>query len=89
MHAIFGQLALADEYIEKLGVPRNYNREFRRQIKKVAGFFSFVLFILFLNSLQVITSDNLQYQQVLIEIIVNYPVIVMFVVDATFINILG
>lgn len=89
MHRILRKIAIADHLIEKLGIPKNYDKLFKAQTKKVIVSFAFIFVIQAISSFIILSEESAQSSKVTVAIFINYPIIIMFIVDATFLNIIG
>lgn len=75
--------------MQKIGIPKNHSKILKYELLKLGGFFFFILIIMIMNFIIEFTEDDFVFSDMMLLIVWDFPLIVVFVVDASFINILG
>lgn len=80
--------ALADNLMEHIGIPTNYKQMLKAEIGNILGALTFALSVITINSSLIFTNDKIPLRsKMLSAFIMGYPVLVTFIADATFMNI--
>ena len=77
---------IVDQLLESIGIPKNYKKKLRAQIGKYIGPFVIVTAVLTINTLSMFLRSCFKRIELIALFVLNYPVIIMFIVDTTFIN---
>ena len=81
--------AVLNYLMEKMGIPKESHKVFLKEMRKFLIFFTFILFLIITNSLIRLSEMQSSLSHVDAIFVLSYPIIVMFVVDSSFISIIG
>lgn len=81
-------MSIAVRIIDKLGASKNHTKLFIIQMCYAVGTFTFLIIIVMINALVIYNRDAKHDSHVLTVTVVNYPLIILQVVDTLFINII-
>ncbi|XP_031786745.1 gustatory receptor 53 isoform X1 [Nasonia vitripennis] len=88
IRSILQRMNIAMRIIDKLGASKNYTKAFTVQVGYAVGTLTFLIIIVIINALVVYKRDPKHDSHVLTVMAVNYPLIILQVVDTLFINII-
>lgn len=74
--------------MEKIGIPKNYKQILKAQIGNILGALTFALSVIIINSFMIFMNDKIPLRsKVSSAFTMGYPVLVTFIADTTFMNI--
>ncbi|OXU27133.1 hypothetical protein TSAR_012999 [Trichomalopsis sarcophagae] len=88
IRSILQRMSITMRIIDKLGASKNYTKAFTVQVGYAVGTLTFLIIIVIINALVVYKRDPKHDSHVLTVMAVNYPLIILQVVDTLFINII-
>ncbi|CAB0036998.1 unnamed protein product [Trichogramma brassicae] len=80
-------LAATDSLMDRFEATKNYSKVVPCRMLEIVARLAMVLFIMILSSYLFYEEDTPSRTRVLVSIVLSYPVMIMFVADTTFINI--
>ncbi|OXU27135.1 hypothetical protein TSAR_013001 [Trichomalopsis sarcophagae] len=88
IHECVVKEALADNLMEHIGIQKNYKQMLKVQIGNVLGALTFALSVIIINSCMIFMNDKIPLRyKVSSAFTMGYPVLVTFIADTTFMNI--
>ncbi|XP_051174621.1 uncharacterized protein LOC127290218 [Leptopilina boulardi] len=82
------QIGKVDEHLQKIGIPKDYDKTMKREILNMSLIFITVIIVMIINSFAVADVKTETYIRVSIIISVHYPLVLIFVADTIFLVLL-
>lgn len=80
--------ALTDNLMEHIGIQKNYVKMIKMQFKTIFGGLMFAIVLITINVVFISSEEIFQASKMVSIITLSYPVIVMYVADLMFVNII-
>ena len=88
LHSCVMRATSTDNMMEQIGIPKDYIKMLRTQLKRVLAILGFVAFLVTNNAIQICQLKESPTTKFKIIVVMYYPVLIMFIADISFTSIL-
>lgn len=81
--------ALSNKILQKIGINKSHSKILKKELYRFLTRFAYIIAVITINVTIIVYNNELSTEQMISIFVQHYPMVLVFIADSSFMNILG